>query len=312
MRYFLLSFAALFLARSAVYAADDSIITIQRDNSNKPLPKFSNGWTLFYEHNPPKVIAYDSDGRLKFESSFAMKGVKQLMIVDLAASVSGKVVICASVTSDSDEQRAAVLIWVNPSGTVEKVVRTSPFGASRVVFGPGDQVWALGLVRGTDGKSDQPHDVLRMYDQSGVLIKTALPRQGFAKNPVSGAIMITTNDRFGILSSPNQQYVEFDWSGKELGRWRFEFPANHRPDIIGAGLTSTGELVVANTGIAGKESVSYRFDRSNGQLIPSTHLSERDGVRYIQVLGSEGNRLVIYGHDVNSQKTAARVARISP
>jgi len=165
-----------------------------------------------------------------------------VVIRDVTANSAGVIAVAASAFSRDQQRVASVLIFVTVTGQIDRVVQTSPFASSRILFAPNGHLWAVGKVHDESFRELASHDILREYDEQGQLLRTALSTDSF-KTPVSHpsaeALLVANRNRVGVYSQAVNEYIEVDLAGQVVGRW--STPAFSKQTVIaGAALTSSG------------------------------------------------------------------------
>jgi hypothetical protein len=144
------------------------------------------------------------------------------------------------------------------------------------------------------------HDVVREYDRSGKLIRTHLPSASFGAaraHPCAACYIVSNAKRAGLYAALANEYVEFDASGIEVGRWSTsaipEFTS-----ITGAALTDSGEFYIGGGYAAGYDwhVTVFRLDKATGTFVPVEFPPvDPDVPKPMTLLGAAGDRLVLYG-----------------
>jgi hypothetical protein len=276
-----------------------STVLIPRDNSNRPIPVFGNGYTVFFDRRPAKVWSYDRTGLLKLETALSLPDASQLTISDVAAAPDGSIAVAA--TASTSHQIAGVLFWINAEGNVERITRIWPFFAAQIAIGTGDSLWAAGKL--TDGQSlkELPqHDLLRQYDTEGRLMRTALPTSSFTgarPAPGSYCVLSANATTIGFYSRRANEYVELDSTGVEVRRWKTSaLPEN--VSIVRGALTSSGDFYIGggyNRQASGYHMALFRLDKQSGAFVPVDVRAEGSPTRPLTLLGADGDRLILYG-----------------
>jgi hypothetical protein len=293
-------FLSLGLACSAAIfgaTAKDTVV-MPRDNTGKPLPRFINGFTIFYDRDLQTVLSYDAMCAPKINITLALPETSRITILDVTARKDGMLAVAASAYSLDQQQAALVVFLIKPGGQIDRVVRTNPFAATRIIFGSNGHLWAVGKVHDEAFKETAHHDILREYDEQGQLVRTMLSTDSFRTTspPPAGQVLLVANrDRVGVYSQTANEYIEFDLLGNLAGRWSTPtFPKSTA--IVGAALTATGIFCVGGItrGEDGK-TVAYRFNRASGQFNPIDLPTYGGATQLVTLLGVEDNDLVLYG-----------------
>ncbi len=139
----------------------------------------------------------------------------------ITAASNGAVAVSASAMDDHGNV-SPVIFWINSEGSINRIVRTAPFAASRIVFASDGSLWAAGRVYTIAGSkivAAAQYDVLRRYNSQG----------NFSKQP-SLTHRLTTflqTRRLG-LSSPAAQIESASSRLMERNTSSFQFPENSR------------------------------------------------------------------------------------
>lgn len=291
----------------AAVVSERTSAQIPRDFTGRRLPLSQNGFVLAYDFDRAVVWSFDRNGKQLMQVQLTVPDSPTIRIRNIGAAPDGTVAVTAS-ASDNQGHIAPVIFWITPSGAIARIVRTSPFSASRLAFASDGSLWAAGRVYNFDGAHPpasqfqvaEDYDVLRHYDLEGRLQQTALPRLSFpvaVTDPTEESFLAISPDRIGFLSVSAKEYVEISPSGQMLGRWGLNSPIAANT-AVGLALTSTGAVflsmlprVEANVPYQGPP--LYQFDKSTGKL-QSAQLSSTGLSRPTALLGSDGDELVFY------------------
>src|SRR5215813_3778604 len=137
----------LLVLTCGAFAADSgSTVLISQDNSGRPLPRFGNGFTVFYDRETGTVSSFNARGELQTDVSLSLPESSRVVIRDVTANSAGVIAVAASAFSRDQQRVASVLIFVTVTGQIDRVVQTSPFASSRILFAPNGHLWAVGKV----------------------------------------------------------------------------------------------------------------------------------------------------------------------
>jgi hypothetical protein len=275
-------------------------VLIPRDNGGKPTPRFSNGFTIFYDPAVNAVLSYGSGGGLKTQVALSLPESSRLTFRDAVATRDGNLAIAASGSFEDQQKLVSIILWVSHTGNIDRVVRTPSFAPVRLVFAPDGNLWTLGKVYDETFKETPEHEVVRGYDQQGKLIKTLLPVQSFKNanmHPAAGSFLVANAEKVGMYSPTAREYVEFDVSGENVRRWTTpELPS--KTVVLACGLTNRGDLYIGGV-VKGKDGpVTYRLDRTSGDLAPIRLPDTAGASRVLSLLGTIDNDLVLYSKPV--------------
>ena len=193
--------------RAQAPATEGQEIFINRDFGRKPTPRWSNGYLLGFELDPPSAppaFAYDRNGTRLFERPLSLEGVREVFPRSTAATRDGQFAVAGTAVALTGA-RVGFIAFVDRAGRLTHVVRPEKFYPQHLCFTSDGTLWAAGTV-GNDGRGEEAHNVLRAYTSERVLKFSLLPRSSFAptsrspvENPhpaVDGRILsaLATND----------------------------------------------------------------------------------------------------------------------
>jgi hypothetical protein len=297
---FFLTLLLLSFSSESIGAGIVNTLPLAKDNTGKPVPRFVNGYTLFYDRDQGTVEAFDRAGSRVMNVTLSLPDLGRINIVDVTASTAGRVVVLGSAISRDRTQFASVLIWIRPDGQTEKVVRLNPYAATRILFSGNGHLWAAGMARDSSFQETPEHDVLIEFDEHGEFVKSVLPRSMFAGavgHPAGGGYLATSGDRIGLYSEMGRAYVEYDLAGHLIGKWGIaHLPNVKRP--TGVGLTSNGEFYVGgwekSKEAAAGRAVVYRLDRTTGQFVQFELPGVDATPKMLGLLGVDKDDLVLH------------------
>lgn len=287
---------ALLLAYSATinFAADSKgTILFNKDNGYKPIPRFSNGWTIFFDRDQATISCYDLGGSLRFKESLALPDTSRIFIREVTANKAGSAAVSATVTS-RNSQVASVILLLSPAGKIDRVIQTGNFAAGPLMFDSTGQLWAAGKVHDGTFREVPAFDTIRQYDERGTLLRSFLPTETFRRMPAPAteSLFAANQDRVGVYFKEANEYIEFDLSGQIAGRWTIAAP-DEKP-VTAAALTSTGQLYIGGFNSKRRNMFAYRLDKSSARFLPVA-LPDDSGSpsRMLTLMGAEGGDLII-------------------
>lgn len=294
-----LALTTVLWSQTAAVIEQDLVVT--RSFSNKPLPRFGDGFLLAYDFENATVWSSDRTGRVFLnEVKATLPDVTRMQIKDVTASANGMVAVTGT-AFHRDGSLVSVIVWINSSGEAVRAVRTTPFAALRITFAKDGTLWAMGRVHDHEFNPVPGHQILRRYDQEGRLIRTLLPEQTFSsprRHPADGGFLLAAADRIGVYSVAANEWVEVSLEGEILGRWHTPPQPSRDVMITGAALTASGDFYLSmqkDGPIASEVSFPvYRFDKPSGTFQPVTLPSVPGSQNGLLLLGSEGENLILY------------------
>ncbi|NWF82205.1 MAG: hypothetical protein HXY18_00065 [Bryobacteraceae bacterium] len=247
--------------------------------------------------------AFDKAGALVAEAKLALPEATSVRVRDVAVASNGDFVAAASAQNASGAL-SSVIAWVDSRGRLIRAVRTSPFAAMRIAFASDGTLWAAGRVHDEEFNSVPNHNLIRVYDPQGRLIKSLLPSGSFAagrQHPAAEAFLVSGKDRVGFYSAPASEWVEMSLSGELLGRWKTAIP-EEGTWLMGVALTSSGDVYLGgfnrtsppsgNENDRPPSSVLYRLNKSDGSLSRVDALPFVGARKDVLLLAAEGQQLV--------------------
>ncbi len=275
-----------------------STAVFQRDNTGKPVPRFMNGYAVYYDRQAATVTWYLIDGTAKGETKLTLPETSRINIIDVCARKDGTIAVAATALSQDSDRSVPVIFWLRPDGTVGRIVRTSPFVSLRILFSPGGNLWAVGKVNDAAYRETPRHDILQEFDQVGKFVRSALPVGDFAGvpgHPALQAILVGNGATLGLYSPQTDDYIELDWQGTVKSRSRILAVWPKSTSIVGATLTATGALYVGGVQSGSAPGpVLYRLDRAQAKFAPVEVPRTAGPLNLVTLLASEGDDLLFY------------------
>lgn len=182
------------------------------------------------------LFVYDGQGRLTTKQRIAFPDASSTMVADLDVSPGGQIALAGDVFGGDGE--IAGFFAVMPSrGGPATVVKTSPFEARSIAWGPDGTLWLLGMEfgPGRNPKKAAPHATLRQFAPDGRPMRELLhwPEVQCGIHPVDAALqsrVVANGDRIAAYLSTCTRWVEFTPQGDPLGSWTVRPPSGAGPD----------------------------------------------------------------------------------
>lgn len=269
-------------------------VSIARSFGDKPIPKWENGFLVAFDSDqvPATVTAYGRTGRPVTEASIYLPELHGLVLKGTAASPMGVLAVTGSAWT-ADGRAAAFIAWINPTGAVDRVVRTAPFGAFKLCFSQDETLWAVGRELNPDHRGEPPHDVLRHYDREGRLLQSLLPKASFPRyddrHPGEMAVLAASGNRVGLYSARAREWIEVSVFGSILGRWK-GVDTGSPLATRGVAFTSDGSVYLSmlEGGGAQPRTQVYKLNKQLG-----TWERVATSGPYARILGADGNQVVV-------------------
>ena len=225
-------------------------VLVPIDTGGRVTHLLQNGFLPIVERDLRSVSVIDTAGNLVASFQLAIPDASVSGIGAVAVS-SQRTIVAAALAKAADGRFASLLVFTDFSGTLIRIVRTTPFAAGHVVFLPDGRLLCVGreyddrygLFEDVEG-----HNVLRFYSPDGVLQGKALNVDLLRPNkrdlhPLNWFVA-PGKDRLGMLDAEKLHYVEFDHSGaiiRPLAPLGVDRPAR----VNGVTLLSNGDRLVS-------------------------------------------------------------------
>ena len=268
------------------------------------MPQFASGMLILPHragHSDPQFSLYSRDARLVGHVRVDIPEAGRTAVLGLAPLRNGFVVSAMAI---SGSERVGVLCFLDAAGKLRKIVKTEPFTPDLITVAADGSIWTFGAV---DHENDPTStaNVLYHFTETGELLRSALPRNLFGKEPPTylstelGQPVLTSAGSRVVLYSPHtRQLFELALDGRVLGSYVIPLPnqqirgktATDPMKMMGLALTESGAIYGDLTG--GENSGIYELDRSGQNWLPiSPDVKEKVG-NYL-LLGGDGEDLVL-------------------
>lgn len=281
---------------SLLRPGDKPSFEIQYDGTDKPLAKWENGYILALDNQPvnaPPISVFGPTGSQVFATYLAIDGFVKVSLRDVAASSSGVFAVSGGAL-DASGLAVSFIVYLDKKGTITKVVRLEDFVAMRLCFDAENRLWVAGRARDTS-QSSVDHDMVRVYDERGLLQRSFLSRTLFATkvHPAKGFPYLVANGKYVVLFSSNTGYVVvMSRAGDVVAIKLVPLPAQTL--VSGLAVSETLDIVIsAHETSDGKERgifYALALDTSKWSEIYSR---EPSGDQYNQVFGFSGESLLV-------------------
>ena len=199
--------------------APDSAIRVA-SIGRKVVSKFQNGFLIdsdVADSGLSQIYIYSRTGAEVMHLKMAIPGALRADVYDFAVSPGG-VFAVSGVAFTSDGAYAGYIAWIGSDGSIQRVVRTNPFGAFRLAFSGDGNLWASGKVQKPDQTEESVYDIIRRFDAEGRLIGSSLPRSSFAiplnkRNPAANAFLMQLGDGIAFYNPWPREWIQLTSSG---------------------------------------------------------------------------------------------------
>ena len=262
----------------------------------KPFPRMENGTVLThsgYTNSPaPSLTVFRLTGTSPTAASLWPADSAVVSVHDACARAGhGAIAVVQAV--NASEQRAWLVMSLDPSGRVESEFRTNPYVAHQVAVDGSGNIWTLGVdSEAKEHKAD--YNIMREYSPDGQLLRSAVPRSTFAtKLDPSVNVGGTVGFSFLRARGPNIaayiaqtcEWIEVAPDGQVVSRAKVRMPAN-------PGYPATYPLILAVTqsGSVFLQSAGFSVCKLDVQSGACSTVNEPKEA----LLGASGNDLLFY------------------
>lgn len=254
----------------------------------------------------PRLWVYDRTGQAIMDGiDLWFPGAVSLHANDVAIYESGDAVVSARAWSE-ERTRAAVFLFVNRQGGLNKVVRTEGYLADFLTIAGDGSIWSFGRSITADLKLQKPPTapVVQRFDRGGRFLGTVLTWGDFdLKSHPSGAGeegipgVVASRDRVGVYCSKSREWFEFNLDGRLREKIKVEQPAAVVAGIpeparefwlLRIAMTASNEVYGFFEG-ADNRGV-FRLDRSSRSWAP---VPKDNFGSFARFLGTDGDDLIM-------------------
>ncbi len=211
---------------------------VDYDVSDKPAPKWENGYVLAYDNesgNTPLVSVFGPSGSKLFGTQLVLDGFSGLRLRTIAASSKGTVAVAGG-AYDAAGVITSLIAYLDSAGRPTHVIKLDGFVPILLCFTADGRLWVAGRVKPGPGLEDPPdHDMVRIYDENGKLQSSLLRRSLFSKGGrlVSGLSQLAASSRKVVFFNyETGDVAEMSHGGEVLATRRVPLP----PQTFATGL----------------------------------------------------------------------------
>lgn len=243
----------------------------------------------------PVLWTVDRQGHRE-EIPLDIPGSGFVSVWSVASGPDGTLAVVGDALSN-DSRLAEFVAAISPDRQRQILKRVWPFHPYTVTMAPDGTIWAVGPVLRENGGTYNFYlheNVLRHYDTSGNLLQTVtvngLRKYNGIGHVSGGSALMASSDRIGWLTHACE-YIEFSFTGIEMGRYTCPNGATDSFRMGGVGLSSSNELLVTGRTTDGPFT-PLELDRATGQWSPVAVTGQpRNGYGLV---GFDGTTLVTY------------------
>jgi hypothetical protein len=294
LRREIMSFAKLCLWLCAIALSAETVREVHYQGFIAPTntgPSFDHGYLFTYEEQN-KFSLYAKDGSLVYTGTPEVPAATSAFTQKGSPDSDGSLAIAVQYRIGQRPEKQGGIALFDSAGKQERFIRTGEFVPTQVCFAEDHSLWAVGEIpRRTIPDSNGDYPIVRHYSKSGEELGSALARSSFSPDdtpiaPVVGQWGIrASKDRIGIFAGHYHgpsDWIETDFGGKELGRWK-------AADLSPLAFTSNGKVYAL-----GANGVVV-LDHASGTWKPAG-IKAKDG----HILGADHDSLVVTVHGTNS------------
>jgi hypothetical protein len=253
-----------------------------------PLPGLANNH-LYFIDMPDHVRVFSPNGYSSIVIDLDGRGDERSYVQGIAIDSDGTIAVAWGT------RRGPSGIEVRDgSGTLLRTIDTGLFMPGSVAFDADHSLWSFGWQRAAKGSQVPARDfgMLRRYSAAGNQMAAFLPRSVFPKGLEPGGAQAQEQrihvmpDHLGLVAfsgetGNKQEWVEVDFNGKVLGRWRID--GNQFACVTP---TSDGNVYATERDPKTQKDIVVRLDRAT-----STWQPVATGAKG-QLYGADGDRLI--------------------
>ena len=275
----------------------------QRPIAHHPLHRYQAGYVFSRNqgHSAIWVENTDTSKRTSFAQVIEIPDHFRVDVGDVAVSFDGEIAVVADAT-DKEGRLVSVIAWLNPDGSLARVVHTSPFAAVDIGFTADGSLWAVGIEKIDKNTAHPSHDILRQYGPNGALVRTLLPHSGFWNNSQDywhaaySCLLVTSRNYVAFISREASSRTLISTAGVIMSHGALEVEGDL--EIVSGAVTDSGLLF-----IQGQWSIDPRLRlhevARNGELklVETTRYRPENTLGFL--LGSERESLVFLRRSSN-------------
>jgi hypothetical protein len=269
-------------------------------------PEFVRG-RLFVQHMDGPLnttySVYAQDGQLISRFKIDLPGVQQTIggRITPLVNTDGYVAIAIAVQGS---ERVATLCFLDKSGKLLKVVKTSPFWPFLLTVADDGTIWAFGAA-GSDENPNSDAPLVYQFSNAGDVLGSSVPRKLFGQDPpfelsadLGVAVIRSAGKRVVLYSPHTYQLLGLALDRSIIDSYTIKPPEVERRGRKTAGMMKMMGLTVTNEGTVyarltgGDGTGLYRLDRAAKRWIPlPSDVMEK--VRSYSLIGSTADELAL-------------------
>jgi hypothetical protein len=270
-------------------------VKMQFDYTNQQPAILQNGHVISVGPDNATITLLDQSGKWLWQKVLQIPGAVTPYIAEVAVIADGRVVVCAS-AKDEQGRSVTILAYLNNSGDVSKIVRTTPYAPNRMIPTRDGRVITFGRVHDEqfrDARED--YAVMRIYSMDGELLRSALPRSQFSTGrqpPEYSAVLAAGEDRIAFFDVTFRRYTEIDFDGRLLMPWQSLTPEPNLR-IMSMAITSQGVIAcIANNNSKSLPREMRRLRAAGAASLSPVMVTSAALPKWYRLIGASGDDLV--------------------
>lgn len=293
---------------------------------SKTIVPEANGDVFIVRHVAgPTDVSYSvfaRDGKLISRFKIEIPEANETIGGRIAALPGGVGYVAFAVAVNSTE-RAPTLCFLDRTGRLQRVLRTTPFWPYLITAATDGTVWAFGAT-GDEDVPTSTESLLYHFSPTGEVLGKLLPRSLFGAEPPYdpqtklGASQLTSaGDRVILYAADTRQLFEMGLDGSLLGSYTIPLPAR---EVAGTKQSSSmllRSLRVTDNGavfahlVRGDTAGIYELDRANQRWVPlADDLMAK--VRNLSLIGSAAGDLALIRNSGGGSSVELEWFRVAP
>ena len=294
LNYAAVSFVVAVCLSAAVLDQPERSVALAAAGRSAPV-RFQNGYFVAFDRPSSTTSLFGRDGSQRPDLVLTnVAGVADVTVRTVAVSPHRWLVAAASCHS-ADSQVMSALIWIDPSGKVTSVVRTSPNSVLALAFASDGTLWTAGQEYRTPG-----HHVARQFDGTGKMIRSLLPVESFPRrqwlaHAAELVEMAAPNDGgIGMFVPASSEWIDISKSG-DATRTKLPVATDGKELVTGVALADNGDPLLSIQPVTGEgpaRLMRYRRSERKTEILQECELQS---CGWAHVAGADGKQLVMEG-----------------
>ncbi len=182
------------------FVSQREIVLAALPTSGGFLPRYGSGFSVAISPDRYSLTLFGKEGQSIYFKYLKDSDGVVLRVIDVAVSPAGGVVASATALRP-DGATASVLAFLGPTGEIQRLVQSDGFAARKIRFARDKELWALGLSKSSTADSNPSQHLLRVYDDTGRLVREVLPLADLAgeAHPYMNSLLVPYPNGMAVL-----------------------------------------------------------------------------------------------------------------